>query len=84
MRIVEASSSNGGSRVDRGFLDMATIRRRVARIKNGWNEETARARATEGARRRRELEELLIGHLCDVGDSEESCDLRKSGFSLVG
>ena len=84
MRIVEASNINGSHGEERGFLEMETIRRRVAKIKSTWSPETAKARAIEGARRRRELEDVLLSHLCDIGDSEECCDLQKHGFSLVG
>ncbi|MCR9296628.1 MAG: hypothetical protein NXI32_28285 [bacterium] len=65
-------------------LDLETIRRRVAKIKRGWSPETARARAIEGHRRRRELEDMLLMQMCDVEDSEETCDLNEYGFSLVG
>lgn len=67
-----------------GFLDMETIRRRVAKIKNRWSAETARSRAIEGARRRSELEDLVLDLLTDTRDSEESCNLEQHGFSLVG
>ena len=66
------------------FIDMETIRRRVEMIKKNWSPETKRARAAEGARRREELESLFLGKLCDVSGSEEDCDLRQYGLSLVG
>lgn len=50
------------------FLDMATIRRRVATIKNRWTPETVRARAIEGARRRIELEDLVADVLVHAAD----------------
>lgn len=51
------------------FLDMATLRQRVASIKNRWSPETVRARAIEGARRRVELEGL-VASLADL-DADE-------------
>jgi hypothetical protein len=60
------------------FLDMATIRQRVASIKNRWSPETVRARAIEGARRRVELEGLVAG-LIDLDADErfgEDSELR--------
>ena len=66
------------------FVDMETIRRRVAKIKNGWTLETVKARAIEGDRRRRELETLMLDLMTDPTDSEESCDIGLHGFSLVG
>lgn len=66
------------------FVDMETVRRRVARIKNGWSPEVTRARAIEGQRRRRELESIMLDLICDTTESEESCDLAEYGFSLVG
>ncbi|MEM7478949.1 MAG: hypothetical protein AAF483_28535 [Planctomycetota bacterium] len=65
-------------------LDIETIRSRVADIKAEWSPEEAQARAIEGARRRAELQNLMLELLCDVSDSEESCDLVEHGFSLVG
>lgn len=66
------------------FIDIETVRRRVAKIKNGWTSDTVRARATEGDRRRRELESLILDLMTDTSDSEESCDIGLHGFSLVG
>lgn len=66
------------------FLDIETIRRRVAKIKAGWSPATAKARAAEGARRRMELENLMLDRLTDVSGSEETCNLANHGFSLVG
>ncbi len=66
------------------FVDLDTIRRRVANIKNRWTPEMTRARAIEGARRRSELEDLLLELLTDTSGSEEVCDLKSHGFSLVG
>ena len=63
------------------FVDMATIRRRIATIKNRWSPETIRARALEGARRRSELQALLAD-LLDEQAADEARD--DSGFSLVG
>ena len=76
----ETQSENRESK----FLDIETIRRRVAMIKNNWSEETAAARAAEGERRRQELQCMLLDLMTDVANSEESCDLRDYGFSLVG
>ena len=69
---------------DHDFVDMDTIRRRVATIKGAWSPETVRARAIEGERRRDELENLLLDLLTDTSGSEETCDLRQHGFCLVG
>lgn len=66
------------------FIDIETIRRRVAKIKNGWTADTVRARAVEGNRRRRELENLVLDLMTDTTESEESCDIGLHGFSLVG
>jgi len=60
------------------FLDIATIRQRVASIKNRWSPETVRARAIEGARRRVELEGL-VASLVDFDADErfgEDSELR--------
>jgi hypothetical protein len=54
-------------------LDLATIRRRVASIKQKWSPETNRARAIEGARRRRELAALLSG-VAPTANAWELCD----------
>jgi hypothetical protein len=62
------------------FLDMATIRRRLAKIKNCWSAETARARAIEGARRRAQLETLVADFSGEADDN--ACE--DHGFSLVG
>ena len=70
-----------------GELDMATIRRRVARIKSQWTPEVARARAVEGARRRRELDTLVSQLWTKSGDqpSEEGFPCRDThGLTLVG
>lgn len=66
------------------FLPLETIRQRVAAIKGSWTAEQAKARAIEGVRRRRELEDLFLELLCDTEGSEETCDLSEHGFSLVG
>lgn len=68
-------------------LDMQTIRRRVAQIKSQWTPEVARARAAEGARRRRELD-ALVGHLagekrCE-GQAAERLGRDSHGLTLVG
>ncbi len=65
-------ASPGGATDSIGsFVDMATIRQRVALIKNRWSPETVRARAIEGARRRVELEGF-VANLVDF-DAEEHC-----------
>ncbi len=66
------------------FLDLETIQRRVAAIKQSWSPETARARRLEGKRRREQLESLMLDLMTETSDSEESCDLAEHGFSLVG
>lgn len=89
MKILETNSddrtpnSNVPQSVE-GFLDLETIRRRVARIKNSWSPDTIRARSREGDRRRRELETLVLDVITDTSDSEEYCSLETSNFSLVG
>ncbi|MFN3190219.1 MAG: hypothetical protein ACE361_06810 [Aureliella sp.] len=83
MQLLENSHRDTNSPVN-NFLDMKTIRQRVARIKRGWSPETAKARSAEGQRRRRELEDMVLDLICDVDGSEESCDLESHGFSLVG
>ena len=65
-------------------LDMKTIRNRVAAIKASWSHETAKSRAAEGAKRREDLENMLLELMCDIEDSEGSCDLEECGSSLVG
>ncbi len=74
-----------------GELDMQTIRRRVANIKNHWSPEVAQARAAEGIRRRRELDALVEGLLSDLRDNdlvntEEFGDLAQAahGLTLIG
>ena len=75
------SQRGGGPSADEPrFLDMATIRRRVARIKNGWSPELARARAIEGERRREALA-LLLDELAAQDDAWETPE---NDFSLVG
>ena len=81
MNVTETQTQNRND--ESQILDIATIRRRVAMIKSGWSEETARARAAEGQRRRNQLESFLLDLLTDVAGSEETCDLRDHGFSLV-
>ncbi len=69
-------------------LDMLTIRRRVANIKSRWAPEVARARAVEGARRRRELDALVSALMSEYSDDysnqrrETSDDAQ--GLTLVG
>lgn len=62
-----------------------TIRRRVASIKSHWSPEVAQARATEGARRRRELDFLVTQLLQQMRD-EQACDSSEDahGLTLVG
>ncbi|MFK7735956.1 MAG: hypothetical protein AB8B50_08015 [Pirellulaceae bacterium] len=83
MKILENSRPDSDS-VNPRFLDINTIRRRVAAIKQGWSPETVKARSTEGARRRHVLEDLILERLCDTSDSEVSCDVDEPEFSLVG
>jgi hypothetical protein len=82
MKILENSRNRQNTSVR--FLDINTIERRVAAIKRGWSPETARARSVEGARRRRDLEDLVLDRLCDTTDSEVFCDVDEADFSLVG
>lgn len=83
MKVVADTRSPAG----RGELDMNTIRRRVARIKSQWSPEVARARAAEGARRRRELDALVDHLLVQAGDEsfrESGSGELPHGLSLVG
>ena len=69
-------------------LDMATIRQRVAQIKKRWTPEVAQARATEGARRRRELDALvnqLLGEMSeDYAIAGQRSGSDSHGLTLVG
>lgn len=70
-------------------LDMATIRRRVAQIKQRWTPEVAQARAAEGARRRRELD-MLVNQLLhefrgeEFGNEGSGSERDSHGLTLVG
>lgn len=75
------------------FLDLATIRRRVNSIKSTWTPATVQARAAEGRRRRREIENLLEELVEEEwGDLPMDCDRSgtdrrgkdQHGLSLVG
>ena len=65
---------------DASFVDMATIRQRVATIKKRWSPETAKARDIEGARRRFELEALLAN--APAVSAAENCSDERN-FSVV-
>lgn len=70
-------------------LDMATIRRRVAQIKQRWTPEVAQARAAEGVRRRRELDAMVSQLLHELHDQEHGIEGIGSesdshGLTLVG
>ena len=80
-----ASELNRAPRAAEDYLDIDTIRRRVAKIKNTWSEATATSRAIEGLRRRAELAAMMEDLLDDdlTGD-DLSGDDRESTFSLVG
>ena len=86
MRIYKEAEQTNTDRNDPSerFLDMATIRRRVAKIKNSWTAETAQARSQEGERRRRELEAIILDLMTDTADSEEYVPVEQASFSLVG
>lgn len=85
MRIYkEESTTNNQTTTPDNFLDMATIRSRVARIKASWTPETKRARAKEGERRRRELESIVLDLITDTSGSEEYVPVEQASFSLVG
>ena len=73
-------STTQGNHQSETFIDMETIRRRVAKIKNQWTPEVARARASEGLRRRAELESLLV-ELAALEDGKQ-CEFPE--LSLVG
>jgi hypothetical protein len=73
------------------FVPLSEIRRRVARIKSGWNDDTAQARAAEGQRRRDELESLLWDVLRESEWTEDSATNRdaaeqseEAGFTIAG
>ena len=81
------STTEGMSR----FVPLGEIRRRVAKIKGGWTEDTAKARAAEGQRRRDELESLLWEVMADCDWSEDSASNREAaeqnaepGFTIAG
>ncbi len=88
MKILQKTRKNAASENLATFLDMETIRRRVSHIKQRWSPEIARARATEGARRRVELEDLVLELLGQDTDSSDSSDAEsqddRHGLSLVG
>jgi hypothetical protein len=69
-------------------LDLETIRRRVADIKQHWTPEIAQARALEGARRRRALDALVTELIISgaLGDAAEQMVDEECGhdLSLVG
>mgnify|MGYP001361035098 CR=1 FL=1 len=69
-------------------LDMLTIRRRVAKIKSRWTPEETQARASEGTRRRRELDALVIELMGDYRDEQlrgdAACCDDSHGLTLVG
>jgi len=65
-------------------LDMLTIRRRVAQIKNKWTPEVSQARAAEGARRRRELDAMVAQLLGDLRDHRPEQNFDAHGLSLIG
>ncbi|MEZ6135283.1 MAG: hypothetical protein R3C53_10270 [Pirellulaceae bacterium] len=73
---------SSGSIGEQQFIDMETIRRRVAKIKNRWSPETAKARAIEGVRRRADLEALL-SEIAEELECENEAELAGS-FGLVG
>jgi hypothetical protein len=80
MRIAETTlRNNAGSE-----LDMLTIRRRVAQIKNKWTPEVAQARAAEGARRRRELDAMVSQLLGDLRDDRREQEADSHGLTLIG
>ncbi len=64
------------------FVPLSEIRRRVDRIKRQWNQDTAKARAAEGQRRRDELE-LLLGELL-LDDEVQADSSEMPEFSVVG
>lgn len=84
MRIYSEESETPTSHPAEKFVDMATIRRRVAKIKNSWTPEVATARAKEGDRRRRELENIVLDLITDTSGSEEYVPVEQASFSLVG
>ena len=84
MNVFRHSQAEVPQRTNREFVDMETIRRRVARIKNSWTPETVHARAVEGVRRREQLESLVLDLLTDTSASDETCELKQHGFCLVG
>lgn len=82
MKIAEITAAVG----DHQELDLRTIRRRVAKIKQSWSPEIAQARAAEGARRRRELDALVnqwLGERREDGANNQRSSDRHS-LSLIG
>lgn len=57
----------------RDWLDIQTIRRRVAQIKRGWSEAERCARSVEGVRRREVLARLLLDSECADLSHQDSC-----------
>lgn len=69
-------------------LDMQTIRRRVANIKSQWTPEVAQERASEGARRRLELDSMVSELLREMREDYEfevtDSDSDAARLTLVG
>lgn len=69
-------------------LDMQTIRRRVANIKKQWTPEVAQARASEGARRRLELDLMVSALLREMRDEYQveaaDAECAETRLTLVG
>lgn len=77
-------SPRQSSQLDANYVDAATIRRRVAKIKNSWDSNTVRARSIEGERRRNELAIMFADLLDEDCIPDASGDGEQSGFGLVG
>ncbi|QDV22941.1 hypothetical protein [Aureliella helgolandensis] len=80
----ESRREHTGTNGSNGFLDMATIQRRVAKIKNGWTADMVRARAEEGRRRRQELDSLVLHLMGDEGFADDEQNSGLGGLTLVG
>jgi hypothetical protein len=75
-KAMKTVTTNNPINTESAPIDMKLVRERVKRIKESWNDQTAKQRAEEGKRRRAELERLLFGSPVCLKDAK--CD-----FTLV-
>ncbi|GAB5402115.1 MAG: hypothetical protein Aurels2KO_03460 [Aureliella sp.] len=78
MKILSISSKKTSGHESReqglaSFVPTSEILNRVRKIKEGWDPETARARAAEGERRRHQLESLIGELLVEAEMAETEC-----------